>query len=314
MAIPIRVLEMHQQPRSRSESSSRSNGPLSKSRPAVRPSTLSPAPASRAAGSRDVPSATARANGPHALPRSEDGHEVDPAKLPKHVAIIMDGNGRWATQRGLPRILGHRAGAEAVRRVSEACTELGIPALTLYAFSWENWSRPTDEIRELMGLLQDFIAAELPTLRANRIRLRAIGRLHELPAPVLDQLRRVMEETASYSRMTLTLALSYGARQELVDATRRIARLVAEGRLAPEQIDEAQVSRHLYAPDLPDPDLLIRTSGEHRLSNFLLWQVAYAEFHVIPVLWPDFTRRHLFDAVLEFQRRDRRFGRVTAPS
>ncbi len=286
--------------------------PQSKSRREARPSTVAAVPASRTNGQRDVAAAQpARCHGEDPLGVVEP-ELLDPGKLPKHVAIIMDGNGRWATQRGLPRILGHRAGAEAVRRISEACTELGIQALTLYAFSWENWARPTDEIHELMGLLQEFIAAEVTTLRANRIRLRAIGRLHELPAPVLRQLQRVIDETASFTRMTLTLALSYGARQELVDAMRGIARQVAEGRLSPEQIDEAVISRHLYAPDLPDPDLLIRTSGEQRLSNFMLWQLSYGELYLTPTLWPDFGKGDLMDAVLAYQKRDRRYGRTTA--
>ena len=237
---------------------------------------------------------------------------VDSNKLPKHVAIIMDGNGRWATGRGLPRILGHRAGAEAVRRICGACGDLGIKALTLYAFSWENWSRPSSEIRDLMELLDEFIAQELASLRRNRIRLRAIGRLAELPQGVLTRLRDVMEQTASLDRMTLTLALSYGGRQEIVDAARRIAELVNEGRLAPAQIDEQLFARHLYAPDLPDPDLLIRTSGEQRVSNFLLWQLSYCELYVTPTLWPDFTAEHLHDAILAYQQRERRFGKTHA--
>jgi len=238
------------------------------------------------------------------------GPALDPAKLPRHVAIIMDGNGRWAVGRGLPRILGHRAGADAVRRITEGACELGIQALTLYAFSWENWSRPSEEIRELMGLLEEFILSELRTLKLQHVRLRAIGRLDELPAGVLAKLRRVMDDTASEDRMTLTLALSYGGRQELLDATRRIARRVRDGQLAPEQIDEATISRHLYAPDLPDPDLVIRTSGEQRLSNFLLWESSYSELYMTPTLWPDFTKDDLVRAIADYQQRDRRFGRT----
>ena len=236
----------------------------------------------------------------------------DAEKLPKHIAIIMDGNGRWATQRGLPRILGHRAGADTVRRVTEACCEVGVSALTLYAFSWENWSRPSAEVQELMHLLDEFLSREAQTLRAQQVRLRAIGRLHELPAGVLTHLQALMAETARFSRMSLTLALSYGGRQELVDAIRRMATLVREGRLAPSQIDETVVSRHLYLPDLPDPDLVIRTSGEQRISNFLLWQSSYSEWYVTPRLWPDFTKDDLLEAIEAYQQRERRFGNTTA--
>jgi undecaprenyl diphosphate synthase len=237
---------------------------------------------------------------------------LDPSRVPRHVAIIMDGNGRWAVGRGLPRILGHRAGADAVRRITEAACEMGIGALTLYAFSWENWSRPSDEIRDLMGLLHEFILRELRTLRQQRIRLRAIGRLELLPANVLDELRHVAADTASHDRMTLTLALSYGARQELVDAMRSIGREIEAGRLRADQLDEALIARHLYAPDLPDPDLVIRTSGEQRLSNFLLWQASYAELYMTPTLWPDFCRDDLVAAVVAYQQRQRRFGRTGA--
>ena len=229
---------------------------------------------------------------------------------PDHIAIIMDGNGRWATAQGLPRVLGHRAGAAAVRRVVEACCELGVKALTLYAFSWENRDRPSDEIHELMGLLEEFITQETPTLLEQGVRLRAIGRLEELPAGVLVSLRRVMARTAGCSRMTLTLALSYGGRQEIVDAARRLATLVQEHRLRPEQIDEAAFAQQLYATDLPDPDLLIRTFGEQRLSNFLLWQSSYTELYMTPKLWPDFTKADLEEAIAEYERRERRFGRV----
>jgi undecaprenyl diphosphate synthase len=234
------------------------------------------------------------------------------AKIPIHIAMIMDGNGRWATARGLPRVLGHRAGAQAVRRVVEACCELGVKILTLYAFSWENWDRPADEIHELMGLLDEFLRAETPTLMTNQIRLLAIGRLEELPAEVLTSLRGVMAQTAHFTRMTLTLALSYGGRQELVDAARRLAELVRRGELRPEQIDERRVAQQLYTAQLPDPDLLIRTSGEQRLSNFLLWQTSYTELYITPKLWPDFTKQDLLEAVAEYERRERRFGRVMA--
>ena len=231
-------------------------------------------------------------------------------KPPAHIAIIMDGNGRWATARGLPRVMGHHAGAVAVRRIVETCCELGIKALTLYAFSWENRDRPADEIHELMSLLDEFIRRETPTLMANRVRLRAIGRLDKLPADVMATLRRTIEQTAACDRMTLTLALSYGGRQEIIDAARRLARLVSRGAIAPEQIDEALFAQQLYAPDMPDPDLLIRTSGEQRLSNFLLWQSSYSELYVTPKLWPDFSRDNLVEAMAEYERRERRFGKV----
>jgi undecaprenyl diphosphate synthase len=231
-------------------------------------------------------------------------------RLPQHVAIIMDGNGRWATARNLPRVMGHHAGAEAVRRVVEAACELGIKVLTLYAFSWENRDRPAEEIRELMRLLERFIVAETPRLLANRIRLRAIGRLEELPPGVRTRLQRVMDQTAAGERMTLVLALSYGGRQELVDAARKLAEHVRQGRLRPQDITETHVAEQLYAPDLPDPDLLIRTSGEQRLSNFLLWQASYTELYVTPTLWPDFGKDDLLEAIAAYERRDRRFGRV----
>ena len=233
-------------------------------------------------------------------------------KLPLHVAIIMDGNGRWATARRLPRVFGHRAGAEAVRRIVEASCELGIRALTLYAFSWENWDRPAAEIRELMGLLDEFIRDEEPRMHANRIRLRAIGRLDLLPPGSTEHLHRVIRATAAHDRLTLTLALSYGGRQELVDAVRRIGRRIQAGELSIEQIDEAVIAQHLYAPDLADPDLIIRTSGEQRLSNFLLWQSSYAELYVTPTLWPDFNKAELAEALAEYERRERRFGKTGA--
>ena len=234
-------------------------------------------------------------------------------RLPTHIAIIMDGNGRWAKARGLPRVLGHRAGAKAVPRIVEASQDVGIRVLTLYAFSWENWDRPSSEIHMLMGLLIRFLRREMPNLRAHQVRLRAIGRFEELPARALDTLNRVMAETAHFKRMTLVLALSYGGRQEIVDATRRIAALVHEGHLRPEQITESLIAQHLYASDLPDPDLVIRTSGEMRLSNFLLWQSSYAELYVTPTLWPDFTKDDLLAAIAAYHRRERRFGKTAPP-
>jgi undecaprenyl diphosphate synthase len=224
----------------------------------------------------------------------------------------MDGNGRWAQARRLPRIFGHRAGAEAVRRIVEACRELGVPHLTLYAFSWENWARPTGEITDLMRLLEEFIVKEIPRLQEHGIRVRAIGRLGELPAGTQQQLRRLREATAGGGGMTLTLALSYGGRQEIVDAARRLAEDVQAKHLSPEQIDEAAFAGQLYTAGLPDPDLVIRTSGEQRLSNFLLWQTSYAELYTCEKAWPDFTRADLERAIAEFQRRERRFGGRTA--
>ena len=237
-----------------------------------------------------------------------------PLRPPAHIAIIMDGNGRWATARGLPRVLGHRAGAAAVRRVVEACCELGVKALTLYAFSWENRDRPAQEIQELMSLLDEFIRREEPTLLANHVRLQAIGRLEELPAGVVDHLRRVMARTAQGDRLVLTLALSYGGRQEIVDAARRLAQRVLLGELRPEHIDEALFAQQLYTAGLPDPDLLIRTSGEQRLSNFLLWQSSYSELYVTQKLWPDFSKDDLAEALAEYERRERRFGKVDGPA
>ena len=234
--------------------------------------------------------------------------------LPQHIAIIMDGNGRWATSRGLPRLFGHRAGAKGVRRITEVCCELRIPALTLYAFSWENWNRPAKEIRELMELLGEFLVSETPRLQAHGVRLRAIGRLHELPPNVLARLHQVMDATASSTHLNLTLALSYGGRQEIVDATRRIANEAIHGHLDPAQIDEALFSRYLNLPELPDPDLLIRTSGEQRLSNFLLWQISYCELYVTPKYWPDFTKADLLEAIAAYQQRQRRFGKRVEPT
>lgn len=230
--------------------------------------------------------------------------------FPHHIAVIMDGNGRWAAARKLPRILGHREGAATVRRIVEASLELGVKFLTLYAFSWENWDRPRSEIQELMGLLGEFLRREEQALRKDRVRLRAIGRLHELPESMREYLRYIIAETATFERMTLTLALSYGGRQEIVDAARRLAQLASDGELKPAQIDEAKFATQLYAPDLPDPDLVIRTSGEQRISNFLLWQTSYTEFYVTPKCWPEFSKDDLRKAVAEYQQRERRFGKT----
>ncbi|HTQ29664.1 MAG TPA: isoprenyl transferase [Opitutaceae bacterium] len=231
-----------------------------------------------------------------------------PAKLPAHVAIIMDGNGRWARQRGLPRIEGHRRGVETVREIVDAARELGVRCLTLYAFSVENWQRPADEVGALMSLLEFFLKRELKSLVKNRVRLRTIGRTHELPGPVQTQLQRTLDATAHFTDYTLVLALNYGSRTELVDAARAYAAAVAAGREKLNDSSWATFSRYLYTADLPDPDLVIRTSGETRVSNFLLLQAAYAEFVFTPVLWPDFTKAHLAEAIAVFARRERRFG------
>ena len=227
-------------------------------------------------------------------------------RLPRHVAIIMDGNGRWAKKRQLPRIAGHRAGIRAVRQGVEGCARLGVPFLTLYAFSVDNWKRPETEINLLMSLLREYLKKEIPELNEQNIRLGVIGRIHELPRAVQSDLDMAVSATEKNTGLRLTLALNYGARAEMVDAVRSLAnRIGGNGEFA---IDEKTVSQHLYTRDLPDPDLLIRTSGEMRLSNFLLWQLAYAEIWVTDTLWPDFTQRDLFQAVLDFQKRERRFG------
>jgi len=230
--------------------------------------------------------------------------------IPRSVAVIMDGNGRWAKGKGLERIRGHERGVEAVRTVATECARLGVEALTLYAFSEENWKRPRHEILLLMRLLRQFLTAERPTLVQNDIRLLHSGRRDRLDADVLATLDETMALTAGHRGMKLVLAISYGGRQEIADAARAIARDVAAGRLAPEAVDEAAVASRLYLPDVPDPDLLIRTAGEMRVSNFLLWQISYAEIHVSPVCWPDFRTEHLHDAFRDYGRRTRKFGQV----
>lgn len=235
---------------------------------------------------------------------------LDPGRLPKHIAIIMDGNGRWARRRHLPRIAGHRAGVASVRSTVETASRVRIPALTLYAFSEENWKkRPKSEVDFLMGLLCRYLKAELPTLNKNNIRLEYIGRQHELPPVVQEKMRWAQEQTAGNTGMVLTLALNYSARSEIVDAFRSIVDAAANnGGLQHLKIDEDAVARHLYTRHLPDPDLVIRTSGEMRLSNFLLWQLAYAEIYVTPTLWPEFRGVHLLEGIADYQKRDRRYG------
>ena len=235
---------------------------------------------------------------------------LDPARLPKHIAIIMDGNGRWARRRHLPRIAGHRAGVAAVRSTVETAARIGISALTLYAFSEENWKkRPKSEVDFLMGLLCRYLKAEVPTLNKNEIRLEYIGRQHELPLAVQEKMRWASGATAHNSGMVLTLALNYSARSEIVDAFSSMLDAAARnGGVEHLKIDEDAVSRHLYTRHLPDPDLVIRTSGEMRLSNFLLWQLAYAEIHVTPTLWPEFRGVHLLESIADYQKRERRYG------
>jgi undecaprenyl diphosphate synthase len=238
--------------------------------------------------------------------------QIDPQRLPSHIAIIMDGNGRWARQRNYPRILGHRAGINSVRTIAEAAAQIGIQVLTLYAFSVENWKRPRHEIEGLWRLLRLYLRREIGNLMKNDIRLVAIGRLESLPGQVQEDLQDAMDKTARNSGMRLNLAINYGGRTELVDAVNAMldnARL--EGTLDSLEVTEETIASHLYTAGLHDPDLLIRTSGEMRVSNFLLWQIAYAEIYITETFWPDFTRKHLLEAVLAYQNRERRFGGVT---
>jgi undecaprenyl diphosphate synthase len=232
--------------------------------------------------------------------------------VPAHVAIIMDGNGRWAKGRSLPRPLGHHAGMTAVREVVEGSLAAGVGVLTLFAFSQENWQRPPREIDALMSLLEEYIAKEADELRGQGVSVRILGDIDRLTGGARRAVDRIVADTAGGSALALNLCISYSSRAEIARAARLLAEEVAAGRLDPAAVDEEALARHLYTAPWPDPDLLIRTSGEMRISNFLLWQLAYAELYVTPVLWPDFTRRHLFEAILEFQRRDRRFGRVSA--
>ena len=237
---------------------------------------------------------------------------LDLQRLPRHVAVIMDGNGRWAQKRHLPRIAGHRSGTQTARSTIETCARLHIEALTLYAFSVENWRRPKAEIDFLMQLLREYLRQEMPLIQKNNIRMRFLGRIHELPAGVQNDVREAMEKTAGNQGMTLCVALNYGGRAEIVDAVNAI---LAEERTSlaaslSHRVTEEELARHLYSDGLPDPDLLIRTSGEMRVSNFLLWQIAYAEIVVTETLWPDFNRTRLLEALVEFQKRERRYGGI----
>ena len=237
--------------------------------------------------------------------------QINTSTLPKHLAIIMDGNGRWAKQKGLIRALGHEGGTKSVKVIVETCAKLGIENLTLYAFSTENWNRPKLEVEILMKLLISSLKKEIKTLQANNIKLNAIGNLTNLPLKVQKELQEVIDKTSENTRMTLTIALSYGAREELIQAVKKISNKVKNNIISEEAIDESIINQHLYTHNLPDVDLVIRTSGEHRISNFLLWQIAYAEFYFTDVLWPDFTENNLYEAIISYQKRERRFGKTS---
>ncbi len=231
--------------------------------------------------------------------------------LPNHLAIIMDGNGRWAKQKGMLRAIGHENGTKSVRKTVEVCAKLGIKNLTLFAFSTENWNRPKLEVDTLMKLLVSSLKKEIKTLQSNDIRLNAIGNLTNLPKSVQKELHEVIDKTSENTRMTLTLALSYGAREELIQAVKKISNKVKNNIISEVAIDESIINEHLYTHNLPDVDLVIRTSGEHRISNFLLWQIAYAEFYFTNVLWPDFSENDLYEAIISYQKRERRFGKTS---
>ncbi|MEC4003174.1 isoprenyl transferase [Flavobacterium sp. SUN052] len=236
---------------------------------------------------------------------------INKDNLPKHLAIIMDGNGRWAKQKGLLRTLGHESGTKSVKVTVETCAKIGIENLTLYAFSTENWNRPKFEVDTLMKLLVSSLRKELKTLQENNIRLNSIGNLSKMPSSILKELNEVIEKTKNNTRMTLTLALSYGSREELLNVVKNISDKVKNNIISIDTIDESIINQHLYTHNLPDVDLLIRTSGEHRISNFLLWQIAYAELFFTDVLWPDFTDEHLYEAIISYQKRERRFGKTS---
>lgn len=237
--------------------------------------------------------------------------QIDKSRLPRHLAVIMDGNGRWAKKKGLFRSLGHEKGSQAVREIVETCAELPIPYLTLYAFSTENWNRPKFEVDTLMKLLVSSLKKEIKTLEENNIKLNAIGNLDALPNKARRELLDVIDKTKTNSKMTLTLALSYGSREEIIKTIKEISLKVKNNLISPSNIDESVINNHLYTRDLPDVDLLIRTSGEHRISNFLLWQIAYAELYFTDTLWPDYRKDHLFEAILNYQNRERRFGKTS---
>lgn len=238
-------------------------------------------------------------------------NQIDKARLPKHIAVIMDGNGRWAKRMGKPRVYGHRNGVTAVREITEGAAEIGIEYLTLYAFSTENWSRPKLEVGALMRLLIDTIYAELNTLNENNIQLKAIGDLSHLPKSTYRALMEGIEQTKNNTHMTLQLALNYSGKWDIVQSVRQLAEKVKAGLLDPEDIDTNSIEEALSTAGVPDPELMIRTSGEHRISNFLLWQSAYSELYFSPVFWPEFRKPHLYEAIVDFQRRERRFGKIS---
>lgn len=243
--------------------------------------------------------------------KMEIHQEIDKNNLPTHLAIIMDGNGRWAKQQGKLRAFGHENGTKTVKKTVEACAKLGIKFLTLYTFSTENWNRPKIEVDILMKLLISALKKELKTLQSNNIRLNTIGNIDTLPSGVKKELLDVMEQTKDNTAMTLTLALSYGSRDEIINAVKKITEKVKNNIISIDTIDESIINQHLYTQNMPDVDLVIRTSGEHRISNFLLWQIAYAEFYFTDVLWPDFKEAHLHEAILSYQKRERRFGKTS---
>jgi undecaprenyl diphosphate synthase len=236
---------------------------------------------------------------------------IDKSNLPQHIAVIMDGNGRWAKERGAERVFGHKSAIQAVRDAAEGCAELGVGYLTLYAFSTENWGRPQAEVNALMQLLVSTIKDEMDTLMKNNIRLASIGDIAGLPPKCNEELKNAKDFTSDNSGLTLTLALNYSGRWEITEAVKALAREAKEGSLAIEDITQEAIAKHLNTYDMPDPELLIRTSGEMRVSNFLLWQIAYTELYVTPVLWPDFRREHLYEAILSYQQRERRFGKIS---
>ncbi len=247
-------------------------------------------------------------------PKSEEAEllaQIDPSRLPEHIAVIMDGNGRWAKKRGKPRIFGHREGAESVRSILDTCARLQIKAVTLYAFSTENWKRPEDEVSGLMQMLKIYLKKELNTVHKNNIRFQAIGKIEGLSADIQKQIRAAEEKTKNNTGTVLSVALNYGGRAEIAEAAKRAAQKILENGRSIEDLNETDIEENLYTKGLPEVDLLIRTSGEFRISNFLLWQLAYSEIYVTPTLFPDFRRAEIFKAILDFQKRERRFGGVT---
>ena len=238
--------------------------------------------------------------------------DLNPQKIPQHIAVIMDGNGRWATSRGLPRIAGHRQGAKTLKELLRCCKDWGVKALTAYAFSTENWQRPVEEVDFLMHLFERLLRRELAQMHREGVRISFIGDLSALPKSLQTEMERSMTETLNNQAIHFTVAVNYGSRNEITRVCRQVAQLVQQGELSPQEVNESLVEQHLYTADTPEPDLLIRTSGEMRLSNFLLWQMAYTEMYFTDILWPDFNRESFYQALLSYQRRDRRFGQVKA--